>query len=214
MSWLRARKSQCLRANHLVFKPLFGIAIEGMKTHWTGEFELMKEMLARWRGARAEPIAYTVSHGIFILGLFPSPRTSNRVGYIECKDCQVIQLYQTHWENADIGISVTSHRLGRVHTITDPGRLHLVCYAAFVTEVETPINFHKEWNLFPEPEKIIFESCASNNPKYPADIEAGITFVPTDQGGRKSWLTRVIGHNFTTMTTTTMQCTNTRTSKA
>ena len=120
-----------------------------MKPNWIGDIKTITEILTRWRGSRAEPIAYTSSHGVFVLALFPSPSTSTRVAYVQCKDCQVIQLYQTRWETADIGITVVPHRLGEVHTITDPGRLHVVCFAVFVTEVDTPIDFLKEWASYP-----------------------------------------------------------------
>lgn len=118
-----------------------------MQTQWIGEPDAINESLARWRGWRAQPVAYTVSHGILILSLFPANRTLRREAYIQCKDCQVVQLYRTSWDDADIGVTATKHRLGLVHTVTDPGRLHVVCYAVFVAEAEKPINFHKEWSV-------------------------------------------------------------------
>jgi hypothetical protein len=113
---------------------------------WTNSPQDIATILDRWRGSKAQAVAYTVSHGVLILRLYPAQPTSPRSAYIQCKDCQTIQLYQTDWERADISISSSPHRLGTVYTITDPGRLHVVCWAAFLTESDTRINFHHEWS--------------------------------------------------------------------
>ena len=118
-----------------------------MQATWIEEIEAIKKFLERWRGATVSPSAYTSGHGVLILGLFNAPKAPGKLAYIQCKDCQVIQFYRTHIENSDLGISVEQHRLGKVHTITEPGRLHIVCYSVFVTEVEKRINFHKEFDL-------------------------------------------------------------------
>ena len=109
---------------------------------WTTNAEELDSLVERWRGARAESWAYTVSHGVFILALHRPPRTA----YIQFKDCQAIHLHRTSWESADISISRVPHRLGVVHTVTDPGNFHLVCWAAFGIESDHFINFHREWS--------------------------------------------------------------------
>jgi hypothetical protein len=114
--------------------------------NWTTTIEELAAVLERWRGATAQAMGYTTGHGVFILGLLPTDRSKFRCAYIQCKDCQVIQLYQTYWPGADITVSVAPHRLGQLYTFTDPGHFHLVCYAAFAIETDTPINFHREWS--------------------------------------------------------------------
>ncbi len=101
-------------------------------------------MLERWRGAKVEAVAYTASHGVLMLRL--SEAGSARGAYVQCRDCQTIQLFQMRWEPADISISSAPHRLGTVYTLLDPGRLHVVCWAVFLRESDRPINFHREWS--------------------------------------------------------------------
>jgi hypothetical protein len=113
---------------------------------WKKSPEEIAAVLDRWRHSKAQAWAYTCGHGVFILRLFPAEPISSRTAYIQCRDCQVIQLYQTDWENADITISSAPHRLGVVYTITDPGRLQIVCWSVFVTESDKMINFHRDWS--------------------------------------------------------------------
>jgi len=116
-----------------------------MNEVWTNSPQDTAEMLDRWRGSKAQAVAYTVGHGVLILRLYSAQPESPRSAYIQCKDCQIIQLYQTDWEHADIAITSSPHRLGTLYTITDPGHLHIVCWAVFLTESETRIDFHRRW---------------------------------------------------------------------
>ena len=117
-----------------------------MSDAWTNSPENIAAILERWRGSKAQAVAYTVSHGVLMLRLYPAHPTSARCAYIQCKDCQTIQLYQTDWERADISISSSPHRLGTIYTIIDPGRLHVVCWSVFLIESDTRIDFHREWS--------------------------------------------------------------------
>jgi len=117
-----------------------------MSDAWTKSPETIATILDRWRGSNAQAVAYTVSHGVLVLRLYPPHPTSARSAYIQCKDCQTIQLYQTDWERADISISSSSRRLGTVYTLVDSGRLHVVCGAVFLIESDTRIDFHREWS--------------------------------------------------------------------
>lgn len=117
-----------------------------MNEAWTNSPQDIATILERWRGSKAQAVAYTVSHGTLVLRLYPLQPTSPRSAYIQCKDCQTIQIYQTDWERADISISSSPNHLGTVYTITDPGRLHVVCSALLLTESDIRINFHRDWS--------------------------------------------------------------------
>ena len=107
---------------------------------WTNSFEETVEVVTRWRGSTAIAEQYIAGHGRFLLG-FVRQDEPRRNAYLQCGDCQVIQLYRTHWTDADISISAAPHRFGTVFTITDPGRFHLVCWSVFATETERRVFF-------------------------------------------------------------------------
>src|SRR2546430_2358790 len=47
-----------------------------MNEAWTNSPQDISEILDRWRGSKAQAVAYTVSHGVLILRLYPSQPSS------------------------------------------------------------------------------------------------------------------------------------------
>ena len=107
---------------------------------WTQNLDETVALISRWRGSTAIAEQYIAGHGRFLLRLVRQDGT-RRSAYLQCGDCQVIQLFRTQWTDADISISSAPHRLGTVFTITDPGRFHLVCWSVFATETERRVIF-------------------------------------------------------------------------
>src|SRR3954463_9592824 len=105
---------------------------------WTKDQSETIALVSRWRGSNAIAWQYIVTHGRFLLRLAQQDEFS-RSAYLQCGDCQVLQLFRTDWTNADISISSSPHRLGTVFTVTDPGRLHVVCWSVFAKESERPV---------------------------------------------------------------------------
>jgi hypothetical protein len=103
---------------------------------WTQSEDATVALLSRWRGSKAIAWQYVAGHGRFLLRLVRQDSTSRNSAYLQCGDCQVLQLFHTEWSDADISISSAPHRLGTVFTVMDPGRLHLVCWSVFATESE------------------------------------------------------------------------------
>ena len=103
---------------------------------WTQSYDETAALISRWRGSKAIAWQYIAGHGRFLLRLVRQDGASRRSAYLQCGDCQVLQLFRTEWTDADVSISSAPHRLGTVFTITDPGRLHLVCWSVFATESE------------------------------------------------------------------------------
>lgn len=103
---------------------------------WTQNYDETVALISRWRGSKAIAWQYIAGHGRFLLRLVQQDGASRRSAFLQCGDCQVFQLFRTEWPDADISISSAPHRLGTVFTITDPGRIHLVCRSVFATESE------------------------------------------------------------------------------
>ena len=108
---------------------------------WTKDYDETVALISRWRGSKAIAEQYVAGHGRFLLRLIRQSKVTRRSesAFLQCGDCQVIQLFRTVWDEADISISSAPHRLGTVFTITDPGKLHLVCWSVCATESEKRI---------------------------------------------------------------------------
>jgi hypothetical protein len=110
-----------------------------MTSEWTQKYDDTIALVSRWRGSKAVAWQYIAGHGRFLLRLNRLDNTFPQSAYLQCGDCQVIQLFRTEWTEADISISAAPHRLGTVYTVIDPGKLHLVCWSVFAIESTNPI---------------------------------------------------------------------------
>lgn len=113
-----------------------------MELNWTNDAEEFDALLERWRGAQATALAYSNGHGVFVLAL----RRQRTFAYLQFKDCQSLLLYRMAWKPFDATISRTNHRLGVIHTFSDPGNIHLESWAAFGAESSQAINVHDWWS--------------------------------------------------------------------
>jgi hypothetical protein len=111
---------------------------------WTRNYDDTVTTLARWRGFKAVVWEYASGHGQLLIRFFPPDQRERRGYYLLCKDCQVLQFFGTEFANSDISLTRGEHRLGQVITITDPGRIQVICWAAFAAETEIPISLHEE----------------------------------------------------------------------
>ena len=125
---------------------LGGIASVMNPDTWTQTLDETAALISRWRGSTAIAEQYIACHGRFLLRLVRQD-DARRSAYLQCGDCQVIQLFRTQWTDADISISSGPHWLGTVITITDPGRFHLVCWSVFATETERRVCFEYPPNV-------------------------------------------------------------------
>jgi hypothetical protein len=96
---------------------------------WVSQSEQLVMLFAKWRGSMAEPWAYSVSHGQFLLRLH---RESPRSLFVWCKNCQRVS-FASHWREAAVQLSVGSS--GHV-TLLDGQHLSVSCGAVFAAETE------------------------------------------------------------------------------
>ena len=113
---------------------------------WTKTDEETLAVLERWRGTKVCAWDYSAGHGRLMLRFWPVSGDSTRgSAYLTCLDCQVVQLFSTSWERADISISRASHRLDTLVTVTDPGRLQVVCYGVAAVENDGSHVFYDDY---------------------------------------------------------------------
>jgi len=68
---------------------------------WTQNLDETVALISRWRGNTVIAEQYIAGHGRFLLRLVRQDGT-RRSAYLQCGDCQVIQLFRTQWTDADI----------------------------------------------------------------------------------------------------------------
>jgi hypothetical protein len=116
------------------------------KQKWTKTDDETLAVLQRWRGTKVCAWDYCAGHGRFMFRFFPVDGHAARgSAFLSCLDCQVVQLFHTGWERADISVSRAAHHLGTVFTITDPGRLQVVCYGVSVAETDGSSVFYADY---------------------------------------------------------------------
>ena len=94
---------------------------------WETEEERVRAQIAKWQGSMAEPWAYTVSHGQFLLRLH---RQTPESLFIWCKNCRNVR-FGSSWQKSDIQLEGTGS--GAV-SLTDDGNLNVSCASVHVTE--------------------------------------------------------------------------------
>ncbi len=104
---------------------------------WTSSERELIELLARWRGCRAQVWGYSCSHARLLIRFYREGPNLGSSAYLFCAGCRRVQ-FDAHWQDMDVQIFLRPD--GRL-TVSDGDRLYVESGAARARESDNFIGF-------------------------------------------------------------------------